>query len=101
MARLRLWRREREKMRWLPSWTAVLILPVAVLVSAASSQKDIDQVRERRHAYTEAIHARSPDRMREFLTLDMVQLSSNEETTIGRDAVLQSYSKHEFLDPSF
>jgi ketosteroid isomerase-like protein len=83
------------------SWIALLIMPTALLVSAASVHKDADQIRERRLAYAEAMRARNPDRMHDFLAQDIVQLSSNGETMIGRDAVLRSYSKHEFLDPSF
>jgi hypothetical protein len=81
---------------------ALLIAPAAsLLVSAGPPLSDREQVRERRLAYTAAIEARRPDLMRSFLATDMVQLSSNGESNIGRDAVVLTYSKHEFLDRSF
>ena len=81
---------------------ALLVVPAAsLLVSAGPPSSDREQVRERRLAYTAAIEARRPDLMRSFLAPEMVQLSSNGDTEIGRDAVVLTYSKHEFLDRSF
>ena len=86
-------------------WIACLIIPLTILLvipgGAATIRNDAEQIRERRLAYTAAIQARRPDQMRGFLAQDMVQLSSNGETAIGRDAVLQSYSAREFRDPTF
>jgi hypothetical protein len=83
------------------NWLALVIPASALLVSAGPLPADRDQVRERRLAYTAAIQARRPDLMRSFLAPEMVQLSSNGETTIGRDQVLQTYSRIEFRDPNF
>jgi ketosteroid isomerase-like protein len=80
---------------------AFLVIPLGLLGGAAPISKDGDQIRERRLAYSAAIEARRPDHMRGFLADDMVQLSSNGETAIGRDAVLQTYAAHEFRDPNF
>jgi len=82
-------------------WFALLIIPAIFLIGATPVRNGFDQIRERRLAYTEAIHARRPDLMRGFLARDMVQLSSDGEITIGRDAVVQAYSNREFRDPSF
>ena len=82
-------------------WAGLLIVATSVLISAAPAPNDIHQIRERRLAYTAAIQARRPDLMRDFLAEDMVQLSSNGETTVGRNAVIQGYAEHEFRDPSF
>lgn len=85
-----------------PSLFALLIVPAAsLLVSAGPPLSDREQVRERRLAYTAEIEARRPDLLRSFLAPEMVQLSSNGEANIGRDAVVLTYSKHEFLDPRF
>lgn len=84
------------------SLLVLLIIPAAgVFASAGSPSPDRQQVRERRLAYTAAIEARRPDLMRNFLAPEMVQLSSNGESEIGRDAVVLTYAKHEFLDPTF
>ena len=86
--------------RFRPS-SFLLILLAAFVLGAAKPPKDADQVRDRRLAYTKAIMAREPSEMREFLTEDMVQLSSNAQTTSGRDAVIQAYTDTEFRNPSF
>jgi hypothetical protein len=84
------------------SWYVLAIIPAAALLAAAAPiSTDSAQVRERRLAYTAAIQARRPDLMRSFLATEIVQLSSNGEFESGRDAVMLSYSQHEFLDPSF
>ena len=78
-----------------------LLLLVSALAGAAPAGNDRGQIRERRLAYTAAIEARQPEMMRRFLAEDMVQLSSNGEVIAGREAVIQSYSEHEFRNPTF
>src|SRR5215212_2269504 len=83
-------------------WLVLSLMPAAALLtSAALPSADRHQVRERRLAYTAAIEGRRPDLMRSYLAPEMVQLSSNGESYIGQDAVVLTYSKHEFLDPRF
>lgn len=79
----------------------VIVPAAALLASAASPITDRQQVRDRRLAYTAAIQARRPDLMRGYLAPEMVQLSRNGDTQIGRDAVVLTYTQHEFLDSSF
>lgn len=84
------------------TWLVLCLIPAAtLLISAGSPPTDREQVRERRLAYTAAIESRRADLMRSYLTPEMVQLSSNGESFIGQDAVVLTYSKHEFIDPSF
>lgn len=84
------------------SWLVLIMVPVAALLaSAGPASKDPDQIRDRRLAYTAAIELRRPDLMRGFLSPEMVQLSSNGDSQVGRDAVVLTYSQHEFRDPSF
>src|SRR5215208_385823 len=84
------------------SWaTPLLGLAAAALVSAAPAADDTKQIHDRRLAYSAAIHARRADLMRNFIASNMVQLSSNGDTTIGGDAIVQSYSTHEFTDSTF
>ena len=73
----------------------------AAVTAAAPASKDPRPIRARRLAYTAAIEARRPDLMRNFLAPEMVQLSSNGDAMIGRDAVVKSYSEVEFRDPAF
>lgn len=73
----------------------------ASVAAAAPASNGVRLIRERRLAYTAAIKARRPDLMHNFIAPEMVQLSSNGETMIGRDAVVQSYSEVEFRDPAF
>jgi len=81
---------------------ALLAGPVtALLVAAAPAADDAAQVRERRLAYGAAIAARQPDRMRDVIAADMVQLSSNGQVQAGRDAIVASYAASEFTDPAF
>ena len=84
-------------------WAAAALLGLAgtSLVSAAHPSDDTNPLRARRLAYSAAIEARRADLMRNFIASDMVQLSSNSDTTSGADAVVQSYSTHEFTDPTF
>lgn len=85
-----------------PSWLVLLTIPAAAfLASAGPVSADRDQVRARRLAYTAAIEARRPDLMRNFLAPEIAQLSSDGQAAIGRDDVLQTYSRLEFRDPSF
>lgn len=70
-------------------------------MAAAKPPGDSREVRERRLAYNAAIMARQPSAMRAFLAEDMVQLSSNGQTTIGREAVVQGYEANEFRNPNF
>ena len=79
----------------------IWVLFAAFVLGAAKPPKDADQIRDRRLAYTAVIMARQSSAMREFLAEDMVQLSSNGQSIIGRDAVIQSYADTEFRNPRF
>lgn len=84
-----------------PFFACLLFLFATVLMGATRPATDIDTTKDRRLAYTAAIKARQPAAMREFLAEDMVQLSSNGQSVIGRDAVIQGYSDNEFRNPQF
>jgi hypothetical protein len=79
----------------------VLFSSAIALMGASPATDDSADIHARRHSYSEAMGSRNPGRMRDFLAEDMVQLSSNGETTIGRSAVIEGYAEHEFRNPSF
>ena len=84
-----------------PFFVCLLILFAAVFMGATKPATDADTIKDRRLAYSAAIKARQPAAMRDYLTEDMVQLSSNGQAVIGRDALIQSYADTEFRNPLF
>ena len=79
----------------------VLALVAPALLAGTVAQSDRKIIRERRLAYTSAIEARQPDRMRDFIAPEVVQVSSSGAVLSTREVVVESYRKTEFSNPAF